>query len=371
MANAADPSIGARDRESLLTLSFALNVAGIYACFMSCSLLHEAIYRARSPSGDHLSPWFVNAVEAFVNVVVAAVGRWLWEGARPVPHADFLSTGSLQVLAKYFSSAARVHGVPGPVQTLVKTARPFPVMLGQRLIAGTLYSPREYAQYMMIVAASVLVAAAGNPLPTDSPSALGAFCLLCSCMCDGYVGGRQKALKASVRTERRKNGVQPEALGPLEMQLFTNSYMLLTALAFAVVFGGLRPGLTHLWEDWSLLEKVLKYAVCSAVGQVFVFTCMTKTDPLVLAMVTSSRKLASVVAILIVFGYEVNSICLLGLVLACLGFGMILSDEVRRQRPRVADCVPRAAVAAKKDPMVVCADPMNTVSPPGNGHRRH
>mmetsp|Transcript_108941 Transcript_108941/g.347466 ORF Transcript_108941/g.347466 Transcript_108941/m.347466 type:complete len:332 (+) Transcript_108941:53-1048(+) len=296
MASAAAPAGSVRSREGASSLSFAFNVAGIYVCFMSCGLLHESIYRTRSASGGTLSPWLVNAVEAGVNVVVALGGRRFWEGVRPLSsQGAFVSTGSFQVFAKYLASAARVHGVPGPVQTLVKTARPLPVMLGQRLLAGTLYSPREYAQYVLFVASSLLVGTARDPLPTDGISAIGLLCLLLSCLCDGYVGGRQKALKATVQEERRAAGLQPEALGPMEMQLFTNLYMLATASALAVGAGGLGPSLRLLAEAPSLVQRVLQYAGCSAIGQIFVFICVTRADPLVLAMVTSSRKLASVV----------------------------------------------------------------------------
>lgn len=355
MAAAPEPASAAKDRESLLSLSFALNVCGIYACFMSCSLLHESIYRFRSSSGETLSPWLVNAIEAGVNVIIAAGGRFFWEGTRPVPAQGALaSTGSLQVLSKYLTSAARVYGVPGPVSTLVKTARPLPVMLGQRLVAGVRYSWREYAQYLLIVAASLLVGSARSSLPAGGPAdgalALGPLCLLLSCICDGYIGGRQKALKASVRAERRARGLQPEALGPLEMQLFTNLYMLATASVFAVALGGFWPSVRLLIEVPILLQNVLQYAACSAVGQIFVFSCMTRADPLVLAMVTSSRKLSSVVVTLLVFGYEVDLACFAGLVLAALGFASILSDEMKKQRRGAAEGTSGVA-AGGKDPL--------------------
>lgn len=316
-----------------ISVSFFVYVGGIYACFISCSLLHESIYRARSPSGDAVSPWVVGALEALANTLVAAAGMCLWEGMQPlVPQRGLATTGGLQLLSKYCASASRVQGLPGPVLTLVKSARPLPVMLGQRLIAGTHYTPREYVQYALIVSASVMVGTAKSSAPSDGVSTAAMLLLLLSTACDGYIGGRQKEMKNSVRAHRRSHGLAVEDLQPFEMQFYTNVYMLLTASACSLWLGDWRTGLRFLREDPDVALMVLQYAVCSAVGQVFIFACVSRFDPLTLSVVTSSRKLASVMVMLVLFGYEVNTTCLVGLAFAVGGFALVLSDEVSRRR---------------------------------------
>lgn len=87
-----------------------------------------------------------------------------------------------------------------------------------------------------------------------------------------------------------------------------------------------------------MIWKVAQYTACSAVGQIFIFRVITRFDPLIVAVVTASRKFASVIATLLVFGYEVNVACLVGIMLAGGGMAMIFSGELRqRSNHAVAD----------------------------------
>eukprot|EP00747_Dinoflagellata_sp_TGD_P031336 gnl/TRDRNA2_/TRDRNA2_135210_c0_seq4.p1 gnl/TRDRNA2_/TRDRNA2_135210_c0~~gnl/TRDRNA2_/TRDRNA2_135210_c0_seq4.p1 ORF type:complete len:399 (+),score=64.72 gnl/TRDRNA2_/TRDRNA2_135210_c0_seq4:62-1198(+) len=338
MAAAADAAtaapgasgVASERRVTMLSLSFAVNVAGIYVCFVSCSLLHEAIYREQAPGGQMLSPWVVNVLESAANTCVAIVGMLVWEGIQPMlPQRSLASTGALQVMAKYCASASRTYGVPGPVLTLVKTARPLPVMLGQGIIAGSRYSLREYCQYSLIVAASVLVGTAKSPLPTDGVSGVGLLFVALSMACDGYVGGRQQEMKSTARSYRSARGIQPESIQPFELQFFTNIYMGLTAALFAVSSGNVGQAVEFFSQVPGSLSKVVQYAACSAVGQIFVFRCLAQLNPLILSLVTSSRKLVSVMLTLIVFGYEVSGLSICGLILAIIGFVLIFMDETK------------------------------------------
>lgn len=317
--------------QSILSLSFLVYVGGIYACFMTCSLLHESIYRARDSSGAALSPWFVNVIESTANVIVAGLGMHFWEGRQPfVPQWGMAKTGCLQVVAKYCASSSRLYGVSAPMLTLVKSARPLPVMLGQRLIAGVTYTQREYCQYVLVVVASVLVGAARSPLPSDDLSVAGLLFLLASTLCDGYVGGRQKEMKTTVRAYRRSQRQPVEDLQPFELQFFTNLYMLATASVFVLSSGDCWSGVRFMATVPDVQLQLCQYAICSSVGQIFIFACVTQFDPLVLAVVTTSRKFISVLATLVVFEYEVGATSFAGLLLAGVGFYLIVTGEIKR-----------------------------------------
>eukprot|EP00403_Amphidinium_massartii_P022948 CAMPEP_0178392398 /NCGR_PEP_ID=MMETSP0689_2-20121128/11659_1 /TAXON_ID=160604 /ORGANISM="Amphidinium massartii, Strain CS-259" /LENGTH=303 /DNA_ID=CAMNT_0020012973 /DNA_START=124 /DNA_END=1032 /DNA_ORIENTATION=+ len=291
-----------------------------------------------------MSPWVVNLFEAASNVVVGAIGLACWQSFLPgLRQRDLAVTGFLQLLSKFCASRSRVMGLPGPVLTLAKSARPLPVMVGQRVIAGTRYTPREYVQYTLLVAAGILVSSAKSPLASDGVRLPGVLLLILSMFCDGYAGGVQKGMKARVRTSRKALGVEPEELQMFEMQFFTNLYMSVAAGMLALVTGDLWSSLKFMREMPDVVPKVAQYAACSAIGQIFIFACMTHFDPLILSVVTTSRKITSVCVTLLVFGYELDGISIFGLVLAAIGTGLLLHGEakqnsktaVQRPDPRV------------------------------------
>lgn len=319
---------GKHDRTSLLTLTFATNVGGIYACFMCTSLLHEYIYRARDTSGETLSPWFVNVLEALANVFVGAVGVYLWEKPLPPPQRALALAGCAQVVSKSLASMSRVHGVPGPVSTMAKSSKALPIMAGQWILAGTRYTWSEYIQYSMIVSASILIGTAKSSLPTDHISLLGCFYLAGSMFCDGYVGGVQKQMKMNVKVHRKARGIEPASIQPFEMQLYTNLYMLGTAMIVAIGTGALHHGYVFCRDIPSVTIRVAQYAFCSAIGQIFVFNTVTAFDPLILSIVTTSRKFFSLIVTLIVFGYDLNGLCIAGIVLAGIGLSLVLFGEI-------------------------------------------
>lgn len=324
-----------KERTEMLSVNFVTTVGGIYLCFMACSLLHERLYQAAAPDGVTLSPWVVNSLESFLNALVGLTGMCCFEGFHHVPQGGLALTGGLQVLSKYCGSSSRVHGVPGPVLTLVKSARPLPVMIGQRVIAGTTYTVQEYVQYLLIVFASILVGTTRSSKRTDAASFPGLLLLFVSIVCDGFIGGKQKELQGRVKAHRKDKGMKVEHLQPFEMQFYTNAYMCLTAVICTLACGDFPTSISYVKQVPSALESILQYTLCSALGQVFIFRCVSDFDPLVLSVVTTSRKLLSVLLTLLLFGYEVGPLCILGLVLAGVGFTLIAYGEVRRHRSKI------------------------------------
>lgn len=107
------------------------------------------------------------------------------------------------------------------------------------------------------------------------------------------------------------------------MMFWTNLFMALTAAAFAVVLGEFTTGIQFCIENPVILEKIVKFSVCSAIGQSFIFYTIANFDPLVCTTVTTTRKVFSVLLSIFLNGHAVSTEGWVGIGLASAG---ILSE---------------------------------------------
>jgi len=140
--------------------------------------------------------------------------------------------------------------------------------------------------------------------------------IICQLELDGVTAGFQKRLK----TETAKVGVKPK---PYDFMFWTNLFMCLTAVVIAGVLGELKSGCAFLLANPEITSKIGRFAVCSAVGQSFIFFTIANFDPLVLSTVTTTRKIFSVLLSIFLKGHSLSLVGWSGIGMAVSG---ILSE---------------------------------------------
>jgi len=312
-----------------------IGAGGIYASFLYYGSLQEDVLTYKSANGDKFEyAWLLQVMEASANVILGFVCMLVVEGFRgsiyaPSIQLPYLISGGLQVTAKYFTTSAMVYGVSFPVATLAKSSKMVPVMIGQLLLGKASYGVREYLHVALIVGGTAAVSMAGKAKKGES-SSLGLALLIAALACDGVVGGTQKALKNALKEKQMKER-------SFEMQFLTNLYMALTATVFMFVMGEFTPGMAFLKSNPGIFTDILKFAVCSAVGQGFIFYTISCFDPLVLSTVTTTRKVFSVLLSIFLKGHALNTQGWVGISMACGGILGELQQKASASRVAVKD----------------------------------
>jgi UDP-galactose transporter B1 len=129
---------------------------------------------------------------------------------------------------------------------------------------------------------------------------------------DGVTAGFQKRLK----TDTAKVGVKPK---PYDFMFWTNLFMCLTAVVIAGALGEAKSGMAFCVANPEIFNKIVKFAVCSAVGQSFIFYTISAFDPLILSTVTTTRKIFSVLLSIFLKGHSLSMVGWSGITLACGG----------------------------------------------------
>jgi len=297
-----------------------VGVCGIFGAFMYYGQLQGDIVRYKDASGAKLErEWFVQVMEASANVVVGLMGLVFSQGgpSAGIPYGSFAVTGASQVLAKAMTQKAQIFGVPFFVATLVKNAKMVPVMLGAIALSGTRYPARKWFQVALIIGGVVLVTLGKAKAPAaakggDGETA-GLCCLALSLLCDGVTGGKQTAFK---KAYKQKHG---KGLQSYDLMLFTNAAMLAIAVAVAAASDQLFSGAAFVSANPALGAAVVKFSMCSAIGQSAIFFTMANFDPLLTTTVTTTRKIFSVLLDIVSRGHVLNPVQWGGVAVCTLG----------------------------------------------------
>ena len=237
--------------------------------------------------------------------------------------------GAAQVSAKSCTSLALANGLSFPVATLAKSGKMAPVMAGSLLLGGASYTVREYLQVAAIIGGTAIVSM-GKKKGWSENSRMGVFYICMSLVLDGVTAGFQKRLK----TETAKLGVKPK---PYDFMFWTNLFMCLTAAVVALGLGELTTGVSYCTQNPEIMVKIIKFAICSAVGQSFIFYTIANFDPLVLSTVTTTRKIFSVLLSIFLKGHALSLTGWSGIALACGGIMSELQEKMGGHRKKKKD----------------------------------
>jgi UDP-galactose transporter B1 len=294
-----------------------IGAGGIYGAFLYYGSLQEDVFRYTAEDGTQFKQaWLLQVLEALANVLVGFVGMQLTGATKNIPQMAFAISGASQVSAKACTSLALANGLSFPVATLAKSGKMAPVMLGSLILGGATYSLREYLQVAAIIGGTAVVSMGKKKGGGSSSSALGVAFIILSLVLDGVTAGFQKRLKA----ETAKAGVKPK---PYDFMFWTNLYMCLTAVVVSGALGEIGTGLAYCTGNPEILSKIIKFAICSAVGQSFIFYTIANFDPLILSTVTTTRKIFSVLLSIFLKGHTLSLTGWSGIAMAC---GGILSE---------------------------------------------
>lgn len=292
-----------------------IGAGGIYAAFLYYGSLQEDVFRyTAADGGTFQQAWFLQVLEALANVVIGFLGMQLMGPTKNIPLTMFGISGAAQVTAKACTSLALANGLSFPVATLAKSGKMAPVMAGSLLLGGAKYSVREYLQVAAIIGGTAIVSMGKKK--GGSNSMLGVFYIIMSLVFDGVTAGFQKKLKV----ETAKAGVKPK---PYDFMYWTNLFMALTASVVAIGLGEFTSGLAFCTANPDIMSKIIKFSLCSAVGQSFIFYTISNFDPLVLSTVTTTRKIFSVILSIVLKGHSLSLTGWSGILLSC---GGILSE---------------------------------------------
>ncbi|KAL2022308.1 hypothetical protein VTK56DRAFT_5706 [Thermocarpiscus australiensis] len=349
----------ARKEAGILTL--VIDVAGIYASFLTWAYLQEKLTTTTyGPEGERFK---FSVFLLTIQSLFAAAGGKLFTvlstpRGQPVPPMipsrqmlpPLLLVAFTNALAAPFGYAALAH-IDYITFILAKSCKLLPVMF----LHITLFRKR-YPLYKYLVVAAVTCGVAVFTLHSGSKkkhhpdratssshsgqTAWGMLLLGINLLFDGLTNSTQDYIFA---TFRPYSGPQMMAANNLLSSAITGGYLLLSPwlvhtplgewFGMDVTGGGgeLASALAFLGRHPAVWRDVLGFALCGCVGQVFIFHTLSTFSSVLLVTVTVTRKMFTMILSVVAFGHRLSRMQWLGVGLVFGGIG-VEAQIARREK---------------------------------------
>lgn len=323
-----------------------LAVTGVYVSFLTWALVQEPLNtKVWSNSGEKLqAPSVIAIVQAGVAMVVGVVYmRWKKLNYKPW---SFISDYKKELALISFTQSTStplatysLHWVDYLTYMLAKSCKMIPILLVHLILYRTTI-PRQMRLVAVVVSVGVAVFTLGGSTnkaianDSDDKRQLSGFLLLgLSLFLDGMTNATQDRLLKNNRLEG--NG---KTITGAHLMFALNLFIILWNVGYLGVidYEQWKKAKSMLYMDPQIVNYLLTYAACGALGQCFIFYTLEKYGSLVLVMITVTRKMMSMLLSIIVFGKKVNLVQWLGIVIVFSGilFEAICKRNKQNLKPK-------------------------------------
>ncbi|KAI6785801.1 UDP-galactose transporter-like protein 1 [Emericellopsis cladophorae] len=328
-------------------VQLVIAVSGIYASFLTWAYLQEKL--TTTPHGLRNEVWhfpvFLNTIQslfaATVGIVYLLFSTPRGQPTPPViPSARILGPLALVAitssLASPFGYASLAH-IDYITFLLAKSCKLLPVMF----LHITVFRKR-YPLYKYLVVAAVTAGVAvftlhsgskkkASRLSDEANASWGLLLLSINLLFDGLTNSTQDHIFTSFKPY---TGPQMMCANNLMSTLVTGLYLVVSpyvagtgvgewfGMAGGVEGGELSEALAFMGRHPAVWRDVLGFAVCGAVGQVFIFYTLATFSSVLLVTVTVTRKMFTMILSVVAFGHRLTQMQWLGVGLVFGGIGV-------------------------------------------------
>ncbi|KAK6534190.1 UDP-galactose transporter [Arthrobotrys megalospora] len=356
VADKAKPLIQRPRRRSFVSQEIATHptvvelvicVAGIYISFLTWALLQERI--TTTPYGPNKSRFKFHLVLLTVQSLCASAIGYLYilytsrqHPTLPIPPifptrkiaAYYLLIAISSSLAAPFGYAALSH-IDYITFILAKSCKLLPVMFLHLTLYQRRYPLYKYIVVLLVTSGVAVFTLYNNPAGaakkhkgSDTSSLYGLLLLSINLLLDGVTNSTQDHMFAT------SGGL---VTGP-QMQCGLNLVSSLLTAGWLVVnpwSSELTDAIGFMRENPNVVGDVMGFALCGAVGQVFIFYTLSRFGSLTLVTVTVTRKMFSMILSVFAFGHTLSLMQWLGVGLVFGGIGGEAEMKRREKKAKV------------------------------------
>ncbi|KAF7269703.1 hypothetical protein GWI33_017224 [Rhynchophorus ferrugineus] len=303
--NTRAPRTAFQDGVLLLFYFFGLQVS-----YLSWGVLQEKVMTQKYESGsgepgyfkDSQFLVFVNRILAFImSAIVLFCTR---QPRHRCPLYKYVFCSFSNIMSSWCQYEALKY-VSFPHQVLAKASKTIPVMIMGKVISKTKYEFYEYLTAVILSVGMLLfMLDTGNDRSTSTVTTFSGVILLCSYIAfDSFTSNWQGKL---FNTYEMK---------PVQMMCFVNFFSCIFTLVSLIQHGGLLESLQFMFTYPQFIFDIIVLSVCSASGQMFIFSTIDSFGPLVFVIISTIRQCLSVLLSCIIYHHQVDVMGSIGLFL--------------------------------------------------------
>ncbi|CAL8109184.1 unnamed protein product [Calicophoron daubneyi] len=288
--------MGSRLKELSLLVFCAL---GVFFSYLLYGIFQENVTKTkyRSVAGAHSESfnYFFSLLlfQCVVNSIFSKFALRFNKEESNVKEFYFALCGFTYIGAM-FASNFSLKFISYPTQVIGKSVKPIPVMLLNVMLAKRTYPLKKYFFIVMISLGVFLFMFKNEKATTGQIFGWGECLLLVSLLLDGFTGGIQEK-------------ISKYKVGSYTMMLHMNIWSVVYLSTALLISGEGSLFINFARKHPEALRNMLLLGIASAVGQIFLFTLITKFGSLMCAVVTTTRKFFTVLASVVLFNHTMSS----------------------------------------------------------------
>uniref|UniRef100_A0A0N4ZXF8 UAA transporter n=1 Tax=Parastrongyloides trichosuri TaxID=131310 RepID=A0A0N4ZXF8_PARTI len=235
-----------------------------------------------------------------------------------VPRTNYAIIAISYLVAMLTSNSALKH-VPYPTQVLGKSCKPIPIMILGVLFASKHYNIKKYLYVLLIVIGVIIFSYKGNKVGSTGGFnfGYGEFLLLISLTADGTTGALQDRMRRDHYSDK------------WGMMFFMNMFSSIYLCVYTIYSGELFGFYGFVKKHMEAFYLIMSLSCASALGQCFIFKTVTEFGPLTCSIVTTIRKIISIILSVIAFGHFFSTQQAIGTIIV---FGALLLDAIESKK---------------------------------------
>ncbi|XP_044753582.1 adenosine 3'-phospho 5'-phosphosulfate transporter 1 [Coccinella septempunctata] len=281
---------------------------GLQVSYLSWGIIQEKVMTQVYESSDGRMEYFgdsqflvfVNRILAFLISGVILLCRKRCEHKCPFYKYVFCSFSN--IMSSWCQYEALKY-VSFPHQVLAKAAKTIPVMLMGKLISKTQY---KYYEYITSITLSIgmllfMVDVGNDKARTNVTTISGALLLISYIIFDSFTSNWQSSLFKNY------------SISPVQMMCFVNFFSFILTGTSLIQQSSFYVSLNFLLKYPSFSLDCILLSLCSALGQLFIFSTISEFGPLVFVIISTIRQCLSVLLSCIFYKHEVHALGVFGL----------------------------------------------------------
>lgn len=304
---------------------FGVCFLGLQGSYLSWGFIQEMIMTQEYDGERFQYSEVLVFLNRFLAMLVAYVVLQMRPSAHSAPPFKYTITSVANVISSWLQYEA-LKFVNFPMQVLSKSSKILFAMLMGKVVNGSTYPWKKYANALLITAGLAIFKIYDNDSKGKDKNAdvaaakftLGAFLLLGYVLCDSFTSNWQQ----SVFKQHKVNSYQMM----LGVNVASCAVIICSLAAQGVIFEASDFMLRH--PD--CLMHALLMSVFSAVGQLFIYFTIEKFGAVVFASIMTARQLFSIVLSVLSFGHTISAGSMVGLFLVFMALVAEVLGRVKK-----------------------------------------
>jgi len=306
-------------------VKFMIAAGGIYGAYIKYGLVQEKLF-VTDYSGDEDDKFTYSfAILLFQNlfsfILAASVNKYYYGITKSA--MDFKT--ELTIAGSNFGTMicanTALSFVSYPVQALLKSSKIISILLVSLILGkAKKYTKAQYFSASVITMGIIVFNLfGGKDKKGKETSIFGLFLLLISLFCDGMIGTTQSEAKEKFN---------PSAFDQMES---ANKWCAFLTLVFALITFQMGSFLFFCISYPAVIADLVTIAALGTVGQVFIFYTIFNFTPLILSILTTTRKFFTVLASIVFYQHEVNNFQWMAIGLVFVGVFLELYEGSKKK----------------------------------------